>query len=145
MRFASITHTVNLNDHSGQSFCSPVNVGALPSCEYPPVVLLLAQLRSEVSYLAELVLSVSGLPSVPLRLLASAMADVSGILLHDGQCLSLWVRDQRLRYHVGRCTSCSLLTTVPSSSSHNSRVPHRKQVTQEKSPVRCNDVFRLNK
>ena len=86
--------------------------------------MLLAQLRSEVSHLAKLVcirLAISASTSARIR--ASAMADVSGILFRDGQCLSLWVRYQRLRYHVGRCTSCSLLTTVPNSSSHNSCVP----------------------
>ena len=138
----------NLNDHTGQSFCSPVNVGTLPSCEYPPVVLLLAQLRSEVSYLAKLVQSVSGLPSVPLRLLASELLQ--------------WLMSLGFCFVTGSVSRCGFVTSgfattledvplVHFSQLFQAARPtihvyhHRKQVTQEKSAVRCKDVFRLNK
>ena len=145
--FASITHTVNLNDHSGQSFCSPVNVRTLPSCIHL-LWCFLAQLRSEVSYLAKLVQSVSGLPSVPLRLLASELLQ--------------WLMSLGFCFVTGSVSRCGFVTSgfattledvplVHFSQLFQAARPtihvyhHQKQVTQEKSPVRCNDVFRLNK
>ena len=116
-------HTVNLNDHSGQSFCSPVNVGAVPSCIHL-LCCFLAQLRSEVSYLAKVVLSVSGLPSVPLRLLASELLQ--------------WLMSLGFCFVTGSVSRCGFVTSGCATTLEDVPLVHFSQLFKAARPFRLN-------
>ena len=116
---------------------------------YPPVVVLLAQLRSEVLHLAKLVLSVSGLPSVPPRLLASELLQR---LMSLGFC---FVAGSVSRCGFVNSGFATTLEDVPlvhfsqlytNSSSHSPRVPPPEAKSHERSQ-QCiaNYVFRFTK
>ena len=88
---------------------------------YPPVVVLLAQLRSEVLHLAKLVLSVSGLPSVPPRLLASELLQ--------------WLMSLGFCFVTGSVSRCGFVTSGFATTLEDVPLVHFSQLFQTDRPI----------
>ena len=130
MGFADPMYAVNCDDHSGQSLCSPENVGALPIVRVS--TRSWAQLRRAVACRAEFALLVSGVSSAPPYLLS---AELLRLLKFPRCCFVIGRNSFWWFVTLGPATTFGDLPLVPHfpgsncSSHHDTSIPPPPEAT----------------